>query len=163
MNIQIITQKLSANLSQQTRLATVLLETLVKEHQALGDRQYDDPQILLKQKEEQAKALELQAAEQQGLLEAAGVNNDAKGFEQLFAKLPQSVAAKLKHQKDALETLLEKCQDQNLVNGQIIAINHQSAETALAILRGQLSDDNLGYTAGGKTVSQTNSTSITKA
>ncbi len=163
MNIQTLAQQLSETFTQQITLAAELHQVLLEENKALNGRHYKDIQQLNNQKEQHTSALEKEALKQSQLLKTAGLPYQADSFNKLLKALPANVAIKISQLKQQLESLLEKSQDQNTINGQIIAVNQQAAETALAILRGQVDDSNIGYTAGGKTVSQTTSTSITKA
>lgn len=163
MNIQTLAKELGIIFTQQISLSTQLRQILQDENNALEDRHYENAKHLNKQKEQCTAALEKESIKQSDLLKTAGLPYQAESFDKLLKILPDNNESQLRQLKQQLEALLEKCQDQNMVNGQIIAINQQAAETALAILRGQMSNDNIGYTAGGKTVTQTICTSITKA
>jgi len=163
MNIQTLVQELDAGFARQIQLADKLLQLLQNEHKALSERQYENSQAIIGEKESTANKLEQEASKQRKLLETAGLPYQADSFDKVLKAIPETASIKTAKLKQQLESLLEKCQEQNLVNGQIIAINQQSAETALAILRGQLANDNIGYNEGGKAVTETSSTTITKA
>jgi flagellar biosynthesis/type III secretory pathway chaperone len=156
-------QQLGTLLQQQTLGASQLLQTLQSESEALVKRDIENIQRLSQQKSEQSEALEQLAQQQRQLLQELGLPYSPQGVNGFINSLTQSLAAQLRKKQQQLQTLLESCQHLNLVNGNIIAANRYSAETALAILRGQCSSDNLVYGAGGQTVTATTSKPLIKA
>ena len=147
----------------QLELATELKQALTKEYEALKERDLSVIEEINQQKSEKTKLLEALAKDQQNLLATAGQPNSNEGLNNFTASLPQQQAAILDKQKKQLQTVLGTCQELNQINGGIIAANKQSAETALAILRGQISPNNVIYNAGGKAISDNTSNPLSKA
>lgn len=150
-------------IQQQSECAAQLHNTLLAEAAALTARDIEAIQRHALEKSEQTGRMEQLAQEQRRLLEGAGLPFSAEGFSTFIDRLAPALAAKLHQAQQQLKTALEACQRQNLVNGNIIAANRQSAESALAILRGQLSTDNLLYSAAGQTVAAATSKPLLKA
>ena len=156
-------QQLGTLLQQQTQGATQLLQILQSENDALVKRDIENIQHLSQQKSEQSTTLEQLAQQQSQLLQALGLPCSSEGLNRFISGLTQNLATQLRKKQQQLQTLLESCQRLNLVNGNIIAANRYSAETALAILRGQFGSNNLVYSAGGQTVTTPSSKPLIKA
>jgi flagellar biosynthesis/type III secretory pathway chaperone len=156
-------QQLGALLQQQTQGAAQLLQILQSENDALVKRDVENIQRLSQQKSELSAALEQLAQQQHLLLQELGLPNSAAGLNSFISSLTQNLAAQLRNKQQQLQSLLESCQRLNMVNGNIIAANRYSAETALAILRGQFGSNNLVYSAGGQAVTTPSSKPLIKA
>ncbi len=156
-------QKLGALLQQQIQNAEQLKQILQNETDALITRDLGAIQHLSQEKSEQSSTLEKLSQPQQQLLQAAGLPYTAEGMKRFIESQPSNWAIPLRKQQLHLQTLLESCQKQNLINGNIITANRYSAETALTILRGQFMPDNLVYSADGKAATSSSSTSLIKA
>lgn len=150
-------------LQQQISGAEELLETMQLENDALVKRDLEALQESAAHKSELSKTLEALGNKQKAFLEAHGQNNSPDGMDAYLASLPKAAHLALEQKKEQLLELLEKCQIQNLINGNIIAASKQSAETALSILRGQSPSENVMYTSGGQAVSDTSRDPLTKA
>lgn len=148
---------------QQIDAARELNTILTQENEALIKREYEQVQSLTALKEQKSAEIEALAARLNAHLNTARPGAGGPSLAQALATLPSDIARRLERMKLELETQLQQCQTQNLINGQIIAVNRQSAETALAILRGQFSGSNLTYGAGGQPVNEKSSHKITKA
>lgn len=145
-------QQLGTLLQQQTQGAEQLQQLLKSENDALVTRNFDVIQQLSQEKSDQSTTLERLGQQQRQLLQDAGFSYSPEGLNSFISSLTPSLAAQLRKKQQQLQTLLESCQKLNMVNGNIIAANKHSAETALAILRGQFAPDNLIYGAAGQTV-----------
>lgn len=150
-------------LQQQTHNAEQLYKLLEEENGALTRRDAEAIQRLSLEKGERSITLEQLGLQQQQLFTKLGLQNSAEGLKGFIQSLPPNLASQLRKKQQQLQSILEACQKLNLVNGNIIAANKHSAETALAILRGQFTSDNLVYSATGQTVAASSSKPIMKA
>jgi len=147
---------------QQIKAAEELYQLLKDENKALIQRNYERTMQLTQLK--QSKSTEIDALSNQltKLFAAASpFNQDA--LDTLINELPAQLGNSIKQMREKLEKTTLSCQDQNTINGQIIAVNKQSAETALAILRGQFSTSELTYGAGGQPIKDQSAKPIIKA
>lgn len=156
-------QQLGLLFQQQITGAEQLYQLLKRENEALVKRDADAIQNISQQKSAQSVMLEQLAGQQRQLLQEAGVSFTPEGLKTLLNTLTPALATQLRKRQQQLQSLLEQCQNLNMVNGNIIAANKHSAETALAILRGQLAQENLTYSAGGQAVAPPPSRPIIKA
>ena len=146
-------QQLGTLLQQQIESAAQLLQILQNENAVLVKRDFEKIQHLSQQKSEQSATLEQLVQQQHQLLQERGCSSDSsEGLNSFIGSQPQNIATQLSKKRQKLQAILESCQKLNQVNGNIIAVNKHSAETALAILRGQFTSDNLVYSADGQTV-----------
>jgi len=156
-------QQLELLFQQQINAAAELLQLLQDENQALIQRDYERTSQLTNLKKTKGAEIDLLNNQLSQMFAAAQAPKLHEAIDKLIAELPSQLGNKLKQIKSKLEQTSLSCQDQNTINGQIIAVNKQSAETALAILRGQFSTNELTYGAGGQPVKDKLATSITKA
>lgn len=155
-------QQLGTLLQQQIQGAEQLQQILKSENDALVKRDFDVIQQLSQKKSEQSTRLEHLGQQQRQLLQMAGYAYSHEGINSFINSLASNLATELRKKQRQLQTLLEECQKLNMVNGNIIAANKHSAETALAILRGQFAD-NLMYGASGQAVAAPSSKPSIKA
>ncbi len=156
-------QQLEQLFQQQINAAAELLQLLQDENQALIQRDYERTSQLTKLKQSKGTEIDLLNNQLSKMFATAQAPKLHDAIDKLIAELPSQLSGKLKQIKSKLEQTSLSCQDQNTINGQIIAVNKQSAETALAILRGQFSTNELTYGAGGQPIKDKLATSITKA
>lgn len=156
-------QQLEALFSQQLNTAEELETILQDESEALTKRNHEEIQRLSSLKETKTKDIETIGQNQADVLAKLNLTYSADALDQLINAMPSEISRRITHIRRKLETILDTCQQQNMVNGQIIAANRQAAETALAILRGQVSPDNLTYGATGQAISEQSSNPISKA
>lgn len=156
-------QQLATLLQQQAMSAERLYQTLRDESEALTKRDADAMQQLSQEKSGESAVLEQLGAQQTQLLKGLGFTQSSAGVSSFIDTLEPTAAAELRKQQQQLQTLLESCQKLNLINGNIIAASKQSVETALAILRGQFTNNNLVYSAAGQPVSSAPSKPLSKA
>jgi len=148
---------------QQIKAAEALYQLLKDENEALIQRNYERTTQLTQLK--QSKSTEIDALSNQlsklFSAESSSLNQDT--LDKFIKEFPAQLGNSLKQMRAKLEEITLACQDQNTINGQIIAVNKQSAETALAILRGQFSTNELTYGAGGQPIKDQSASPITKA
>lgn len=156
-------QQMDALMRRQLTAANALYQILKTENTALVEHAHDDIRESTRLKDEKSTELEGMEQELNELLRAAGISPSKEALDAVLKAAPPSSAKALGQLREDLTDVLQACQEQNLVNGQIIAVSRQSAETALAILRGQLPTGNLTYGASGKPVSDPSRQPISKA
>ena len=158
-----LVQHVEALLDQQLQMADELKQILADENAALIQREYEQLQHITQLKDQKSSTIEVLGEQLRQRLAAAGLSLSQQSLDTIEAGAPKETATRLHQLRQELEPALQDCQGQNLVNGQITAVNRQSAEAALAILRGQFAPGNLTYGAAGKPVSEQTSTPISKA
>ncbi len=152
------------NLLQQQIYGTELLEQILKiESDNLVKRNYDAIQKLNQKKSEQSIAIEVLSQQQRQLLERSGFSYSPEGMNEFVGNLAPASATQLQKKQQQLQMVLERCQKLNMINGNIIAANKHTTETALAILRGQRTPESLVYSAGGHAVISSPSKPVIKA
>lgn len=158
-----VIRQLEALFRQQLQAATELKQILADENDALIKREHAQVRRVTRLKEEKSAAIESLSNELRELLATVGLSLSQQSLDDIVVSAPSETADHLTQLRQKLGTVLQSCQDQNLVNGQVIAVNRQSAETALAILRGQFPAGNLTYGAAGQPISEQTSNQISKA
>lgn len=150
-------------LHQQIAEAEKMEGLLIEENQALIKRDASAIEQCTRLKNELGETLARLALEQQQLLNKAGLSLSRTGIDQFIANSPQAEKLRLKDTFQRLHQLLDQCQRQNLINGNIIASNRQAAEMALAILRGQNQRNPTLYNANGQTPAADPGNTLAKA
>lgn len=163
MTMTSMIQQLEALFRQQFDAAVELKQILKDEYEALVKSDHEQIRTLTQSKDEKSAEIEMLSRQQQALLNPAGLSLSKQSLDKLSAAAPPGAGGSFDSMRKKLESELQACQEQNLVNGQIIAVNRQSAEIALAILRGQHASGGLTYGSGGQTVTGQNSQQINKA
>lgn len=116
------------------RTATHLLELIDSEFQALNDRDLPLLQAILSQKTPLLALLDQHGKERSQILISLNHSADREGLHALAEHSSQGQL--LREQGDALNALLERCQEANLRNGRVIRSSQASARSLLGILRG---------------------------
>lgn len=150
-------------LHQQIVAAEKMEGALIEENQALIKRDAAAIEQCTRLKNELSETLATLTLEQQQLLTRAGLSLSRTGIDQFIANSPLSEKQRLKDTFQRLHRLLDQCQRQNLINGNIIAANRQAAEMALAILRGQNQRNPTLYNANGQTPATDPGNTLAKA
>lgn len=148
-------QQLGIALEADNATSEVLETLLIKERQALEERDYDSFEKLLEEKDQLLKRLQINALNRTQFLHQSGFVNAAQLLEQAKAEAP--IVADL-WQK--LEKQWLVCQELNRINEQIVKRTEIVVRRSLDILRGQ-SNNTKVYGANGvaKTLSYGNSLS----
>ncbi len=148
---------------QQLALGQQLLELLQQEREALDQRNSEQVRKLTEQKNDLIPRLTTLGAQQNELLQQNTLATDSTGLTQFINRAPQAVKDHLLKHQHQLSQLLGQCKDINTSNGIIIAASRQSAETALAILRGQVGGNHAVYGASGEQLSYDKANPLGKA
>ena len=156
-------QQLEQLFQQQINAAAELLQLLQDENQALIQRDYERSTQLTQLKQVKSTEIDRLSNLLIKLCSTTQTPYSHNVLDKLIKELPAQPGNSLKQLRSKLEQVTLACQDQNVINGQIIAVNKQSAETALAILRGQFSTSELTYGAGGQPIKDKSAQQITKA
>jgi len=148
---------------QQIHSAEQLYKLLREENEALTQRDYERTSELTQLKQAKSADIEALSSQLTELLTTLQHPYSHETLDKFIMELPAQSGNRLKQMKLKLQQTTLSCQDQNIINGQIIAVNKQSAETALAILRGQFSTSELTYGAAGLPIKDKSAKTITKA
>lgn len=155
---------LMENLLQQQIIAAEHMEkTLIDENQALIKRDAAAIEGINRLKNEISETLASLTLQQQQLLSQMGLSMSRAGIDQCLSMIPTADKQRLKNSFQRLQLLLDRCQRQNLVNGNIITANRQAAEIALSILRGKTQYSPGTYDANGQTSSVNVGSTLAKA
>ncbi len=148
---------------QQINAAKELYQLLQDENEALIQRNYERTMQLIQLKQLKSTKIDVLSSQLSKLFASTHITDSHDALDKLIKELPAQAGNSLKQMRSNLEQITLSCQDQNIINGQIIAVNKQSAETALAMLRGQLSASELTYGAGGQPIQDKSAKPISKA
>lgn len=138
-------QALQLALQQETAIAQRLYEVLAQEQSALQRLDSHSIQALAQEKARLLAALDDQLAQRQKLWPNGHTDGALTAF---IANLPALQAAPLQQLANQLRDLLQRCQQQNDINGRIISASRRSVERSLSLLRGHQPDAVL-YTPNG--------------
>jgi len=147
----------------QLTATTELSQLLKDENSALIDRDYELSQQIIKFKQLKTAEIESLSHHQAALLASTGLPNTAESLNKIINSAVGTTKTTLIKLRSQLENSIQVCKDQNIINGQIIAVNQHSIKTALAILRGQFNSAELIYGSGGQTITDNSGNPITKA
>ncbi len=148
---------------KQINAAKELYQLLQDENEALIQRNYERTMQLIQLKQLKSTEIDVLSSQLTKLFALAQITDSHDALDKLIKELPAQAGNNLKQTRSKLEQITLSCQDQNFINGQIIAVNKQSAETALAMLRGQLSTSELTYGASGQPIQDKSAKPISKA
>lgn len=163
MNHSPLDKQLGLLLQQQINAAEELYALLKDENEALVQRNYERTSQLTQLKQTKTTEIDVLSNQLIKLFTTAQQYYSNDVLDRFIEEQPAQSRNTLKQMKSKLEQITLSCQDQNVINGQIIAVNKQSAETALAILRGQFSTSELTYGAAGQPIKDKAASPITKA
>ena len=163
MSTPSLPQALEQLFRSQINAAKELHQILSDENAALVNRDYKGSQSVIQAKQLKTAEIESLIKKQTELLATTGLSFSRESFDNIINSCSNLTGEALRKLRDTLENTMQECQNQNLINGQIISVNQQSAKIALGILRGQLSSDELTYGSGGQPISDKSAHPITKA
>ncbi len=132
---------LNALLARMVQQAAWLETALEQETAALSERELEALNQAVAHKLHIAESLEQLTQEQNALLAAAGFSPDAAGM-QAYLHVCDS-HAQLRSQWEQLQTVMQRCQQLNQVNGGALHLQQQQVQTALQMLRGADPDTEL--------------------
>ena len=132
--------------------AQQLVDLLEQEFVALGERDLNQLQALLAQKQPALHMLEQNRSERSKLLLSGNLSTDLAGLQTLAST--SALGEKILASSSQLNELLEQCQAANLRNGRLIRSNQTSVNSMLNIIRGSNTPslyDKTGSAAGAST------------
>jgi len=121
-------------LTRETAQAQALLDALHQEREALHTEP-DQVSALARTKQQQIERLEQLHQECTSLLVSCGYTPDPDGMENCLGQCDPG--GNLNRRWSDLLDLIRACQQQNELNGAIVAASHQQVRQLLAILHGQ--------------------------
>ena len=120
------------------RLVDDLLGVLAQETQLLSTRQFQQLDTLSQKKQDLSNQLESNYQCRLKLLQQLGNDSDPKVLQQLFLEqCSPEQASQIKQLNAELESNLSNCRHNNLVNGQVIAVNLSNQQAIYNILQGK--------------------------
>lgn len=159
-NTSPITAKvLFEHIQQSTQAADRMIELLNHESQLLKQRETQQLEALLTEKNQCLADIATGARQRRLWLEQLGLNTDQENW---LGLLQENGGQKFLQSWQELNAKLQQCQQLNDVNGKMIARGRQTINRLLDILRGQ-SDSPKLYTSRGSTQNNNNSNGLVKA
>jgi flagella synthesis protein FlgN len=126
---------LQDHIKQDIHACTQLLQLLDEEREALKSRDLDKLETIIQNKAANLQHLE-QSAHQRTNWVAQQGKTDAKP-ETLWVALIRNIQPGIEQDWDEFKQLLQQCQEQNEINGKLLARNQQVFSRLLSIVRGQ--------------------------
>lgn len=146
---------LDADIETCTNLADLLEQEFV----ALSERNLEELQHLLTQKQPLLEQLARNSNKRSQTLTSQGYSADSAGFSAMASQLPHTNLLMVSH--DRLRQLMEQCQEANLRNGRLIRTNQVNVGKALDIIRNN--DGPSLYDSSGSTAYKGTQRSFTRA
>lgn len=156
------TNNIHRSLQQDIENADTLLATILTERDALASNDAEKLQAVAKTKQELAAHLEANSRARDELLQQDNIATGASGIESYISQLDETEHSMVDDSWKKLQQLLEKCREQNRMNGRLIDTSQRRIQQAIALLHGQPQDEEL-YGRGGKPVSANSGHSLTRA
>lgn len=147
-------------LVQDSSAVQKLKNLLLLERELLEQRKPEGLQEIVALKDQQLNTLSFNARQRQQLLQAAGLNANLAGWEELLLRDPATHALVASWQ--VLTAEFVECQKANEINGRMINRSKQTLTHLLNLIRGQVAIPAL-YTQKGSTTNQNNSQTMVKA
>lgn len=145
------TQKLSQLLTQETLLATSLLDLMLQEQKAMEESSYETLHSLTTKKANCLDQIEeISRLRTQLLLGLSTAPTTVLRMNEYINKQEPSQRRALKSLVDKLELSLEDCRRQNSVNGMIISMSQRNVQRNLNIIKGA-DQVSMTYTDKGQT------------
>ena len=153
-----IREQLEHLLKREAECVEALALTLVQEYETLKRHDADNLDKVVGLKEQQLNEMNTLAAERAALLQQAGFSADKSGF---TTALEADTTGTLRSLWQNVEEGLEKCQQQNQLNGKLLDVSKQQTQELLSLLLGKESSGSGLYDQRGNTSTSYNrSTSI---
>ena len=147
------TQKLSQLLTQETLLATKLLELMQQEQNVLEQGLLEPLKTITIDKADCLDQIEAISRKRvQLLFSLSKAPSTVERMKDYIANQPQPINESLTLAVENLELALDKCRHQNSVNGMVISMSQRNVQRNLNILKGTDSES-MTYTQKGQTTS----------
>lgn len=145
-------------LTQEISSAETLCDILKSEREALANNQLDTLNDLSAKKQGLAESLRELDLQRKTWLVSQGFSADLRGINNFLSKTDHET----KQAWERLTAQLNKCQQQNRVNGNIVEKLQRKIRATLAILQGKPDDTDI-YGRSGKTISDSAANILTRA
>lgn len=142
-------QLISALLEHEINAASALLDTLRQEHTALAGNDIPAIEQAVAGKQPLTSRLDMLIKQHEEILHATGYSTNPAGIESYICDCDPHDVHRLSLTWGKLRALSAACQQQNQVNGAVIAINRLNVQRALSILRGHPPESEACYNATG--------------
>ncbi len=139
---------LKSLLQKQINAATLVLEKLKFEREALEKRQFDNVTFIQRDKHAMLSQINDTEEARQQLMSQLGLDAGDGGFQKFSAQVPPQWQVMFTELWQQRRRLMEECRHCNEVNGRILLHTQQAAERVLSIVRGQQTAQFI-YTAKG--------------
>lgn len=149
-NTTLSNDQLSHNISQDLHNCVELLRLLEDERNALGQRDAQKLEEIIKAKSAHLQNLESNASQRTLWLKDSATEPATESLQTQWDTLLQGRAPELKARWQQFKTLLNQCQNENEINGRLLARNQQVFARLLSILRGQGDNQNVYSAKGNK-------------
>ena len=136
----------TTHLTAEIGCARELLQTLQQEYRALTRGDIDGIESASRSKQEQMQRLQQQMQHRDHLLRQQGLPPGPAGMEQWLERLDDADATTLWHE---LQQLAERLQEQNEINGGLVALSQRQVRQALELLGGRSGGSDTYGPAGG--------------
>ncbi|MDH5545551.1 MAG: flagellar protein FlgN [Gammaproteobacteria bacterium] len=136
-------------LDEQINILTQLSQLLRVEYDLLSTQKPDDLQSYGEQKQNMVNDLEVLNRSWQDFLRAQGCEFTLEGIRKCLVQMDTGATLGLESLWKTLSTLSKDCQQQNMINGAVIALRQQVTQQAMDILRGQSMGGSLYDNKGG--------------
>lgn len=155
-------QRVLEILRKEVDCAGELLDVLHREQEALGQRDADTVEGVVTEKQAVIGRLEELQGERLGLMDEGGYTRDSEGMAALVVAAPEALSADLDNAWQDFEERLQRCQEQNQVNGQVLESSIRQTRQALSILVGGGATESGLYNRDGAKTGPTGTRSYAK-
>lgn len=142
--------QLKTLLQRQVSAATLVLEKLKTERDALEQRKFDNVTYIQRDKHPMLAQINDAEEQRQQLMNQLGLDAGENGFRSFIAQVPPQWQTTFSDLWSQRKEMLEQCRHANEVNGRILHHTQQAAERVLALVRGQTSMQYIYNSKGGK-------------
>ncbi len=144
----------ASSVEEAKKLLSQLDEILLREREAIRQRDSSDIHQLLQEKTNLLQQLEHNGIERIRMLEEAGFEASDQGVQDYLQQQTPNEAPQLGVAWDGLKASLESCRTANIVNGKIIHRSRQQINLLLDMMRGQSNTPRLYTQTGSNTTAQ---------
>lgn len=143
-------QQLSQQLAQEGTFLRQFHDVLLEEHSILSTRELDKLEDVVKHKQSILDEIQQAVNERMQTLQQLGMDNNEGSEVRRCIDECTGIIPEIGDSWTHLQSLLDECKEQNIINGAIIEISSESLKVALSILSDRTANTQL-YDAKGKT------------
>ncbi len=150
MNKQDLTLQLHQLLQQDLDTTAAFLSVLNEEYEVLQANDPDRLDATIAAKQAMINEMNQNNDERNILFKQANIEFNNDGIRRMISLCSPDSRLELTHLWQQLEIELQACQEQNAINGAVIAAGHQYTQQLLAIITGQQHNGNEVYGKNGQ-------------